>query len=132
MINLKMKKFSFRDVNTVTGHTGGKQSDQLISFTARLDKESSKSMVMDISFHERLASQAGFVVGDYVSFDYDDGIMYLKKDNAGRKIGLPGGRGNCKRPRVRFSIPREYLGLFMQKRPVEVESEAGAVCFKLV
>jgi hypothetical protein len=130
-MNNKMKKFSFKDVNVYRSNEAC-ASEKLVSFGTRIDKDSKKHFLIEISLHSRAAKQAGFNAGEYVSFDYDDGVMLLKLDReSGRKISAPS-NSSSKRPRLRFAVPREYYGVFMDKRAAEVEIENGAICFKLV
>jgi hypothetical protein len=127
-MNNKMKKFAFKDVANI--RNAKIAPEVLISSRARLDKNSKVSFIFELSLSPRLMSLAGWKASDSITFEYDEGVILMRIDDVGRKIY--GGNKKGTRYRLRYSLPKEYFGLFVEKSASEIEVDQSAVCFKLV
>lgn len=132
MINQKMKSFKFTDLNENRSSKGSCKSDKLISMTVTTGGKSvnDKYRILHFSFHERIKRLTGIKTGDTLNFEYNNGVICLFKDQLGRKLACPA-RKTGDRDRVRFAIPKEYIGFF-DGEATEIETEEGRICFKVV
>jgi hypothetical protein len=131
-MNNKMSKFSFNQINAASGRRGGVKDGRLISCYVAPDDKKKTNFRWRVSLSGKVVSLAALTLNDYMTFEFDEGVVLLKKGDAssGRKLS---NTAKSDRLHLRFTMPKQYIGFFMDRDAVEVEtSPDGRICFKLV
>ncbi len=136
-MNTKMSKFSFKDVQINEKRGGAKGRGRLKNVLVDcgvIPYDKNKNVFRwRISLSARCAQMAGLKAGDAISFEYDEGVILLKKSDDGRILGSCKGSRELPRLYVRFNMPKHCLGYFADLNASEIETAPdGRICFKLV
>ena len=131
-MNKKMSKFSFSNVNSKASGRGGVKDSRLVGCYVAKDDKSKDHFRWRVSLSGKCVLLSGLSEDDCLTFEYDDGVVLLKNSDAttGRKLTKT---NKSERLHLRFTMPVEYVGFFMDRDASEIEtSPDGRICFKLV
>ena len=114
-MNPILAKFTYKSIQPTRTSGGSAERPELVLLTVGTDKRA-KRMYLRLSLHPRIMEQAGFLMGERITFEFDNGNMVLMQDPVGRKI-LSGNK-KSKRGYVEFPMPpgifREMTGAGMR------------------
>ena len=131
-MNAKMKKFSFKELNT-RNSSGRNIEERLVDCQVLKDDKNASNFRWRVSLSQKCQKLSGIMHGDFLTFEYDDGVVLLVKSSTGegRKLSSPGKTSGSKRVYCRFGMPKEYIGFFQDKNASKIEIKGGAICFEL-
>ena len=103
--------------------------DELVMISVRKDKKQPAYDILTLSFHPRAVTKAGWVEGDRLAFEYDDGVVMVERDKTGYR--LCASKSGGQRLRTTFRLVPEFAALLAGLIAADVEIDSGRIAFKL-
>ena len=106
------------------------KDDRLVAITAREVKGSGgKYYFVTMSFHARAIEKAGWLLGDRLAFEFDEGHVLVERNRDGYKLAKASKQAT--RSRVVWRLVSEYAALMAEVEATEIEIESGRMAFVL-